>query len=278
VTFFDENLFRINWFSGSKGYLRSEPVSRALLGALLGGSVRRERLTFLEDWSLVVATIVNRAMYPEVPGTLRPSYRVLHIDPDFGAARDLGIRYGAPERFAVEQDRALIAVDPPAAYGSHHAAGGDPRRVCFGDDATTIVECFDLERGRVSLRWEQPPIPLTQIDIAAWRARQLADTAQRRRLGPRIERLLDEIELKSTRPTMRSILIDSEGNVLVESADQAAANPAWRRFRLFEPGGKLVGFVDLPGIRVTEIGPDYVLGVGRLRYDVEQVVIYDLAR
>lgn len=50
-------------------------------------------------------------------------------------------------------------------------------------------------------------------------------------------------------------------------------------WHVFHPDGNLLGTVRTPaGLRVLEIGADYVLGVARDGLDVEQVLVYGLSR
>ncbi|MEE8116503.1 MAG: hypothetical protein V3T28_05275 [Gemmatimonadales bacterium] len=54
------------------------------------------------------------------------------------------------------------------------------------------------------------------------------------------------------------------------------SQPEWL---VFEPEGRWLGTVETPpGIRVTEIGAEYVLGIDRDELDVERVLLYELAR
>jgi len=88
---------------------------------------------------------------------------------------------------------------------------------------------------------------------------------------------LREVPFPEHLPIYSSLLVDRTGHLWAEQY-----RPFWdesRRWFVFNPDGIWLGTVETPqGFRVTEIGMDYVVGVGRDELDVEYVRVYDLVK
>jgi hypothetical protein len=69
--------------------------------------------------------------------------------------------------------------------------------------------------------------------------------------------------------------VDAEGNLWVQ--EWKVVPYERRRFSIFDPDGRLVAAVTTPeGLRITDIGADYVLGVWRDENGVEFVRLHTL--
>jgi hypothetical protein len=58
-----------------------------------------------------------------------------------------------------------------------------------------------------------------------------------------------------------------------------AVPPGRRPWSVFDPTGRWLGTVEMPeGLRVTQIGPDYVVGVWQDSWDVSYVRVYRIQK
>ncbi len=93
----------------------------------------------------------------------------------------------------------------------------------------------------------------------------------------RQERFLSEVPFPETLPAYRGLLVDSEGFLWVEEYRLPdASHTTWH---VFNPTGEWLGSLHPPnGLRVLQVGRDYVLGWYRDELDVQHVVVYALDR
>ncbi len=77
-------------------------------------------------------------------------------------------------------------------------------------------------------------------------------------------------------PAFSALVVDQQGNVWTARSGPSSQSTTWD---VFDPTGRWLGPVRLPtGLRITDIGDDYVLGVWRDVDDVEHVQLYDLIK
>lgn len=85
--------------------------------------------------------------------------------------------------------------------------------------------------------------------------------------------------LAETFPAFSTILPDAAGNLWVREYDfprEERPAPLWT---VFDPEGRVLGFVETPkGLRINQIGEDYVLGHVEDELGVEQVQVWPLER
>ena len=90
---------------------------------------------------------------------------------------------------------------------------------------------------------------------------------------------LAETPLAKTFPAFSTILSDAAGNLWVREYDfprEERPAPLWT---VFDPEGRVLGFVETPkGLRVGQIGEDYILGHYRDELDIEYVQVWPLER
>lgn len=180
----------------------------------------------------------------------------------------------------------------------HEAASFGTRTVLFGREAYAAVhgDRFAVgESGRFEItvrdghgavrqifRVIMEPRPVTPTELAAAREREL----ERRRtsarqmaqqLGRAVEEDRSELPARATHPFFDSIAFDGSGHVWLREPSADEDGP--RRWQVFDPEGRWLGPVETPpGLRVTEIDEDYVVGVRRDEYEVEYVRVHGLAR
>ena len=106
-----------------------------------------------------------------------------------------------------------------------------------------------------------------------------------RRLAEQTGRPIDEptgqFPHRETHPFFDALELDTAGYLWVREpapadADEAEVSRTWQ---VFDPDGVWLGRFETPaGLRVTEIGEDYLLGIVRDDFDVEYVRMYRLER
>jgi hypothetical protein len=114
-------------------------------------------------------------------------------------------------------------------------------------------------------------------DIDSFRQHHLGRAGERGISTAGWERVFSEAPVRSTMPVYSGLLVDLEGNVWVRDyLPEPAPATSWQ---VFDPEGRWLGAVELiAGLEVTEIGPDYVLGVLRDDYEVEYVRLHRLVK
>ena len=92
-------------------------------------------------------------------------------------------------------------------------------------------------------------------------------------------RKVKQSQLEEFFPAFEEIMSDAAGYLWVreyEPPKEAGPAPVWT---VFSPGGRVLGFVETPaGLKIYEIGEDYVLGHAEGELDVEMIQVWPLVR
>lgn len=212
------------------------------------------------------------------PSIQRPESPVFHFDAE-GVPVDT-IASVPTFTIAVRSVNGSYAWGPaPFGSSSHLSLSGDTL-LWIGDGAEHEARAYDPTGSlRRIVRWpetdrsfgqaereeyfqsmlEQVPPGTTQAEIAEGR-RQFEEQ-------PWPERL----------PAFTDLIADRAGHLWLREFDELPPDTT-HRWLVFDGGGRLLGRVSFPqGLRVYEIGEDYVLGVARNELDEERVVQHRLA-
>ena len=107
-------------------------------------------------------------------------------------------------------------------------------------------------------------------------ARPPGEQAERRRS---LREQLADVPMPETFPAFDQILADALGNLWIQEYDlpgQERPDPLWT---VFDEEGRVLGFVETPsGLRIYEIGDDYILGRATDDLGVEYVQMWSLER
>jgi hypothetical protein len=226
----------------------------------------------LADGTLLVHLIEPSRDRP--PGIFRPLDGYIRFDPKLGGRDTIGF-FPALEHEQVGGDAKWMgyAATSALALGHDRLAVGDTKVFDIG------VYRFDgtLER-RIRAPVEQQPV--TDADRAAFEAffldRIRADPMQAPRIST-YEQILAELPYPETKPVFESIVLDPAGNLWVKDFDPFSGGPSF--WRVFDPDGRWLGTLEMPaGLRVREIGDDYVLGTATDELDVEHVRLHRLVK
>jgi hypothetical protein len=117
--------------------------------------------------------------------------------------------------------------------------------------------------------------PLTRAELGRMEADELASVDARGK--ERLEAAWRDVPAPSLKPAFATIRTDQNGDLWVEHVKVVRADPGTAD--VFDAQGRLLGSVALPpGLQITRIGPDYVLGVWRDDMDLEHVRMYRLRK
>lgn len=151
------------------------------------------------------------------------------------------------------------------------AAGDD--RVHIGTAKMFEILSFsaDAELVRI-LRVEAPPRPVTDEDLRRFIEDAAAAAPEQARAGLRT--MYGEVPLPERMPAYGDLIEDAAGNLWVERYRTPSEGPT--TWMVFAPDGRPLGTVETPaGVRLLEIGEDYILGSGADALDRPYVAVWD---
>ena len=90
---------------------------------------------------------------------------------------------------------------------------------------------------------------------------------------------IEATPMADTFPAFSTFISDAAGHLWVREYDfpgEGRPAPLWT---VFDPGGRVLGYLETPsGLRIFEIGEDYILVLVRGELDVESVQVWPLER
>jgi hypothetical protein len=241
-------------------------------------------LGWFDDGSLVVSPgMTPQALMQAESGPRREERTYLRVDPE-----------GGIDTIATVPGRDEVVYHEGTSFGT--------RNVLFGRDAHAALRGDVLvagESGHFAVtrygpdgapdhvtRVSTEPRTVTQAELAA--ARERAMESQRetgRRLAEQMGRPVEEPTVQFTHreahPFFDALELDTTGHLWAREPlpGDAEDGEAPRTWQVFDPEGVWLGSVETPaGVRVTEIGEDYLLGIVRDDLDVEYVRMYRLVK
>ncbi|MEW5926167.1 MAG: hypothetical protein AB1941_01650 [Gemmatimonadota bacterium] len=129
------------------------------------------------------------------------------------------------------------------------------------------------------IRADRDPVPVTQQDIRDYREAlvTLGGDGGARQDRQR-DQLLDEAPYPETMPPLTALEVDAEGNLWAEEPRKPGSEQG-SLWTVLSPQGVARGTVRLPrGLRVKQIGVDWILGVALDENDVEHVRLHRLTK
>jgi hypothetical protein len=138
-----------------------------------------------------------------------------------------------------------------------------------------VYDARGILRARFGRRFE--PAPVTQARIDSFlRVRREAQYSSER--GRRVmDAFLETVTFPPTHPVLDAILVDADDNTWVRHATPDTEEQ--RSWSVFDPDGAWLGTIDTPGgLRITDIGDEYVLGVVTDELGVNFVVKHRLIK
>jgi len=254
---YDFQLRRVSIVAGDGRWLRSYQVPQDVEGERVTG------VGLFGDGSVLLQSLGS----PPGQGKYRDTLGYYRFREGGGIMARLG-RFPGWEKFFWSQGNTRGLADHPFGLGSFPAPNDD-RFVLGINDAYEFAEYTEDGALLLVIRREQANLPVTSEDVDLYRQEQ-RDAARAFWQG-----LFPHITFPQTMPAYRRLLVDSEGYFWVEGYRRPRDDvPRWT---VFAPDGRMLGTLTLPtGLRVFEIGADYVLGVWRDELDVEHVRLHEL--
>ena len=270
VIIYDPNNRRFSIFSLDATFGRSFAPEQQFFG--VGGR--------LADGSFVLApTMVFSSSDGPRNGLVRDSVRITRVSAT-GSSPDTLVAMLGGETFIQTQSSggrvtSMWVRSAPFAHSTTLAVGDSIFYTATGDRYE--ISGWSPEGSLVRLiRRPIEPRAVTQADIDRYKQQQLENASSdndRREL----ERTLGEMPYPGRMPAHGPIRLDDDGNLWVTEYSPWTTEPT--RWTVFDREGRAIGSVTLPPrFTVHQIGSDYVLGLVRDDLDVEQVVVYGLAR
>lgn len=168
-------------------------------------------------------------------------------------------------------------LSPLVGSGTASAGGGEPWRVIAGDEGTSEFDVFS-EDGTllIRVRWDVQGREFTDEDRDRIRAHYLADHFARRE--PQAARRALEVMPRLERtPIYEDLHVDRLGHYWVKR--HSLPTDEQQTWWVFEPDGQFAASVAIPlGLRILEVGDDYLLGVARDELDVQRLEMWALQR
>ena len=208
------------------------------------------------------------------------------FDSDGNHGRSFVLQSGEEELWRHPRERGSRQLRFPA-YGRELVTGQWGDLVVASHTTRYEIRAFrrDGALARIVRREHVPRAP-TQEDREAYIEEQLARATSRVPAGI-LEMEAMEIWRKSLGstplaeafPAFSTILSDTAGNLWVREYDfprEERPAPLWT---VFDPEGWVLGFIETPnGLRIGQIGEDYILGHYRDELDIEYVQVWPLER
>ncbi len=261
-------------------------LSEAVAPPLYAGSARP-----LHDGSLLVRLVEKAAIgakaaiakgkpagVPAPGDRFRAASGALLVSPDRQHVEVIA-HFADDEQITVDAPWGLTTLTPPLARTTAVAAQADGSRVCIGDQAVAEVRCIVPGQLPVHIRWSREPVPVTDRDeaVTQWRETTLESWSLKiRREDAR--RVIDLVPAPLEHPLFRSLFLDSAGHLWVGPGRGRTDAPARNAFLVFAPTGRMLGTVDVPAVRVLEIGEDVLLGVREDALGVQILEVYRIDR
>ena len=266
-----DSLLAMDWVQSRLSIFTPEGdfVRSALLQP--GGPGLPQVIGVLEDGTLVA---IIRSLQPQSPrgaGFIREPSLYLAYDSHGMLVDTIG---ELPDyEVYVQADGSSTSPSSPFNRWAGTAAAG--RYFYYGSGSANEVQI--LTRSGILagiVRWSAEPRPVGKEDVEEYRRRRLKDVTDPDRRRD-IERELARTEHPAFMPAHRSLEVDTEGYLWVESFRPSEATPAL--WNVFNPEGTWLGEVEIPsGLQVLDIGPDYILGRWVDEQGVEQIRLYRL--
>jgi hypothetical protein len=200
-----------------------------------------------------------------------------------GVARDTLVRIAWGETFGVAIGRGdnRFLAPMPRPFGQRTSVVLAGEELVVGEAAEYEVKVFDAT-GRLlrRIRRAHTPVPVTPEAIAAYKATVQLPTGSRglqAQIDSALTSALDSAPYPPTMPAYERVLVDDAGDIWVLEYAVRLDQP--RRWSVFSSEGQWLGNVLTPvGLRVEDIGTDWMLGVWRDAEGAERIRMYALTR
>jgi len=225
---------------------------------------------FMAGGSWSTAQVANDAG----TGLYRPGTAIFLFDPGGQLADTVTVLTGADMAVMDVDGRRIIGI-PLFAHEPSTAVHND--EIYTGSGDTLEVRVFEPAGNLVRiLRGPSPDLAYSANELRLQQAAQMG-AGHGSRDPAYWERLFAAMPLPERKPAFVRMIVDRAGNIWLEPFTGFVRER--RPWTVFRADGRLLGDVRMPdGLRVLEIGDDYVLGVWRNEVDVEFVRLHAIER
>ncbi len=212
-------------------------------------------------------------------GLARPERLHDIVDAEGGLIASLGASPGSESYISTSGNMATIMTIPFARAARTGVWAG--RFVVAANDDYQIRAFGPTGALDLIVRRDHALIAPAPAHLDAYIERQVAARPPEERVERRraLREQLAEVPMPETLPAFDEIMADALGHLWVQEYDlpgEDRANPLWT---VFDPEGRVLGFVETPsGLRIYEIGEDYILGRATDDLGVEYVQVWSLDR
>ena len=228
------------------------------------------------DGSLLAISLIAVSPITE-SGFYRNAQLLIRYRPDGTFIDSVGRFPGRETYVKVDDDGRVTASALPLGRQGAYAASGQGVYVGGADRAEFGFFSTEGRLLRV-VRWDQPPVKVTpqMIDeIKRTRSERWVELNLDAGFRSQLEAMQQEMPWPDWLPAYSRFIVDADQNLWVEHFSTPMDTAS--EWSVFDPDGILLGTVETPsGVRIFQIGSDFILGVGRDEMDVEQVRMYGL--
>ena len=260
----DPNNARLSFFDSGGRFARSVPLRSGQ------GISFPEPLGRTSDGSLVGRTGSRNNQV----GAFRFSAFYVRYGPDLAPLDTIARRPG-DDFFTQPCGRGMCGYEPPFARSTSAGFHGD--RLWIGTADRYEIEVIDMT-GRVirSIRDARPFHEVSGANAARQREAFLS-TARSPERRAELEKVYAMMTVPKAMPAYGELRVDRGGALWVE--EYRATEDAPSRWTVFDSTGRVLGTVGTPrGLRIDDIGDDYLLGVYRDSLDVEHVRMHGIVK
>lgn len=227
--------------------------------------------------SLLLTSGSNPVSVAAAPGgEIRETRVYLRVDFN-GVGADTLVTLPGPEAWLEKGDGSFSVIALLFGRESYIATASD--RIYAGDNDRYEIQVLGPD-GALSrlIRRSVEPVPVQPGDLDAEReARLAAISGAPRPAIAGMSAALRAIPHRETLPAFARLTSDAEGNLWVEeSRPPGDDQPRWS---VFDTDGRWLGAVETPpGLRILQIGPDFLLGTWKDDLDVQYVRLHSLRK
>ena len=233
--------------------------------------------TVLPDGLVLTSTAVSSESFRDGLSRSRSIYEIRGPEGEPGPS--IGSFLGS-EWYSPPVDDGVMVIGIPFSRDIVGVPWGDDVIVASNDTYEIRVYATDGTLKRI-VRREHELIPTTSAHLDAhieWLVAGSPEPERAARRRDRQERYRD-VRLPDTHPAFRRVLADELNHLWVQEYNlpgEEGPNPVWT---VFDSEGHVMGFMETPaGLRIFQIGADYILGYATDELGVEYVQMWSLSR
>lgn len=264
----DWRLHRLSVFSPNGEFARSAQVDPPS-----GGTMSPRPFAAFADGRIVVG--MNRPLRPGDPGGIVRDTTPLYLYSSAGQVADSLGAWPGWESYVQSSGTGVSMTSRAFGRQATYTIAGSTLWV--GDsDRYEIVAHEDGRPVRIVRRaWTARPVTAADRDEYVRRLTEEAEEEWREFM----ERMMSDMPFPASMPAFSAVDVDGAGNLWVREYAPIYDDESAGEWSVFDADGRLVAVAHTPpGLQVTDIGEDWVLGIRRDEFDVQHVRLHSLAK